>query len=313
MKQLLPTMARWGIGSFAVTAAAFAGIQLSAQAIASHNSNAPVSYAADRIELQDRQNRVVLSGNVQITQAGLNLSAARTIVNYTDAGDLKIQRIMATGGVMTPGVNPEDAHYSAEEMAAGIHEGHRFHRTCASHAQGAEGILNAVRGGVDSIEHGIFMDAECIDEMLAHGTYLVPTLAAVKNIVAFKDQGVPDYVVEKAMRVEERHRQSVVDFYRAGGRIAMGTDAGTPFNFHGANARELEYMVEIGISAADALTISTGNGADLMQNAAIGEIAAGKAADLLIVEGDPLADILMVADPVNHRQVVKNGVTVPPA
>ena len=221
-------------------------------------------------------------------------------------------KIMATGGVMTPGVNPEDAHYSAEEMAAGIHEGHRFHRTCASHAQGAEGILNAVRGGVDSIEHGIFMDAECIDEMLAHGTYLVPTLAAVKNIVAFKDQGVPDYVVEKAMRVEERHRQSVVDFYRAGGRIAMGTDAGTPFNFHGANARELEYMVEIGISAADALTISTGNGADLMQNAAIGEIAAGKAADLLIVEGDPLGDILMVADPVNHRQVVKNGVTVPP-
>ena len=105
----------------------------------------------------------------------------------------------------------------------------------------------------------------------------------------------------------------MVDFYRAGGRIAMGTDAGTPFNFHGANARELEYMVEIGISAADALTISTGNGADLMQNAAIGEIAAGKAADLLIVEGDPLADILMVADPVNHRQVVKNGVTVPPA
>jgi len=99
MKQLLPTMARWGIGSFAVTAAAFAGIQLSAQAIASHNSNAPVSYAADRIELQDRQNRVVLSGNVKITQAGLNLSAARTIVNYTDAGDLKIQRIMATGGV----------------------------------------------------------------------------------------------------------------------------------------------------------------------------------------------------------------------
>ncbi len=99
MKPLLPTIARWGIGSFAVTAAAFAGIQLSAQAIAGHNSNAPVSYAADRIELQDRQNRVVLSGNVKITQAGLNLDAARTIVNYTDAGSLKIQRIMATGGV----------------------------------------------------------------------------------------------------------------------------------------------------------------------------------------------------------------------
>ena len=220
-------------------------------------------------------------------------------------------KIMATGGVMTPGVNLNAV--LDEEMAPASTRGIASTACLRQSCAGAEGILNAVRGGVDSIEHGIFMDAECIDEMLAHGTYLVPTLAAVKNIVAFKDQGVPDYVVEKAMRVEERHQQSMIDFYRAGGRIAMGTDAGTPFNFHGANARELEYMVEIGISAADALTISTGNGADLMQNAAIGEIAAGKAADLLIVEGDPLADILMVADPVNHRQVVKNGVIVPPA
>ena len=99
MKQHLSTSARWGIAGFALTLAAFGGIQLSAQAIAGHNSNAPVSYAADRIELQDRQNRVVLSGDVQITQAGLTLNAARTIVNYSDAGSLSIQRIMATGGV----------------------------------------------------------------------------------------------------------------------------------------------------------------------------------------------------------------------
>ena len=109
---------------------------------------------------------------------------------------------------------------------------------------------------------------------------------------------------------------------QACGPTRVGVDAGSipitdalichsSFNYR-ATARELEYMVEIGISAADALTISTGNGADLMQNAAIGEIAAGKAADLLIVKGDPLADILMVADPVNHRQVIKNGITVPP-
>ncbi|MBX7528094.1 LptA/OstA family protein [Qipengyuania vesicularis] len=99
MKKHLPTMARSALFGFALTAAALGGIQLSAQAIAGHNSNAPVSYAADRIELQDNQNRVVLSGNVRITQAGLNLNAARTIVNYSDAGTLRIQRIMATGGV----------------------------------------------------------------------------------------------------------------------------------------------------------------------------------------------------------------------
>ena len=99
MKSHFPTMAKSAAAGFALTLAALAGMQLSAQAIAGHNSNAPVSYAADRIELQDRQNRVVLSGNVQITQAGLNLNAARTIVNYSDAGSLSIQRIMATGGV----------------------------------------------------------------------------------------------------------------------------------------------------------------------------------------------------------------------
>lgn len=220
-------------------------------------------------------------------------------------------KIMATGGVMTPGVNPEDAHYTAEEMAAGISEGHRFHRTCASHAQGSEGILNAVRGGIDSIEHGIFMTDECVEEMTARGTYLVPTLAAVKNILAHRDQGVPAYAVEKCERVTVEHVKSIRMFYEAGGKIAMGTDAGTPYNRHGENALELEYMVEdTGISPMDAITISTRNGADLMRLADRGTIAEGKAADLLIVDGDPLADITMVARRANHRLVVKNGIAV---
>lgn len=101
MRQHLPTMARSAIAGFALTIAAVGGIQLSAQAIASHNSNAPVSFAANRIELQDKQNRVVLSGNVQIAQADLRLNAASTVINYSDAGgQLDIQRIMGTGGVV---------------------------------------------------------------------------------------------------------------------------------------------------------------------------------------------------------------------
>lgn len=99
MTRYLPRMVKSALIGFAGTAAAMAGIHLNAQAIAGHNSNAPVSYAADRIELQDRSNRVVLSGNVQIDQSGLRLTAARTLVNYSDAGSLSIQRIMATGGV----------------------------------------------------------------------------------------------------------------------------------------------------------------------------------------------------------------------
>ena len=97
---LAKTAARWALGGFAATIALMAGIQSNAQAIASHNSNAPVDFAANRIELQDRADRVVLSGNVVIEQAGLRLTAARTLVNYSDAGSLSIQRIMATGGVV---------------------------------------------------------------------------------------------------------------------------------------------------------------------------------------------------------------------
>lgn len=221
-------------------------------------------------------------------------------------------KIMATGGVMTPGVNPEDAHYSPEEMAAGIAEGHRFHKPCASHAQGTEGILNAVRGGIDSIEHGIFMNEHCIEEMLDRGTYLVPTLAALANILEGAEK-VPPYVIEKARRVAEAQRGSFKQFYDAGGRIAMGTDAGTPFNRHGDNAQELRHMVELGVSPMDAITFSTANGADLNRLADHGRVKQGALADLLVVEGNPLEDIARVADRTHHRLVVKRGQAVPPA
>jgi imidazolonepropionase-like amidohydrolase len=216
-------------------------------------------------------------------------------------------KIMATGGVMTRGVDPEDAHYSAEEMAAGIAEGHRFHKPCASHAQGTEGILNAVRGGIDSIEHGIFMSEKCVEEMLERGTYLVPTLAALKNILAAGDQGIPDYVLEKAERVSETHQHSVKMFYAAGGRIAMGTDAGTPFNHHGDNAQELRYMVDMGITPMDAIRFSTANAADLMRLEKTGRVQAGAVADLLVVDGDPLENIDAVADSTHHRLIIKRG------
>lgn len=219
-------------------------------------------------------------------------------------------KLMATGGVMTPGVNPEDAHYSAEEIAAGIAEATRFHRTTASHAQGAAGILNATLGGVTSIEHGIFMDEECCKAMLERGTYLVPTLAALANILENASKGIPDYVVEKAQRCAEAHRKSINMFYKAGGKIALGTDAGTPFNKHGENAQELRHMVENGIAPIDALHFGTSAAADLLRLDDRGSIAEGLAADLLIVNGDPSEDILMAADKTNHRAVVKNGTLI---
>ncbi len=219
-------------------------------------------------------------------------------------------KIMATGGVMTPGVNPEDAHYSAEEMKAGVGEARRFHKRTASHAQGTEGILNAVRAGIHSIEHGIFMTEKCIEEMKEAGVYLVATISALKNIVANAGKGVPAYAVEKSIRVSEDHLRSIRMFHAAGGKFAMGTDAGTPFNYHGENAQELAFLTDYGLSLSEALVAATANGADLMGLDHIGRIETGKQADLLLVEGDPTQDIRMAADKANHRAVYKAGAPV---
>jgi imidazolonepropionase-like amidohydrolase len=216
-------------------------------------------------------------------------------------------KIMATGGVMTPGVNPEDAHYSAEEMRAGVSEARRFHKRAASHAHGTEGILNAVRAGIHSIEHGTFMSEKCVEEMIEAGVYLVATISALKNIVANADKGVPAYAVEKSLRVSEHHLTSVRMFHAAGGKFAMGTDAGTPFNRHGENTQELAYLVEYGLSPVEALVAGAGNAADLMGVSDEGAIAAGMKADLLLVDGDPTKDIHMAADKANHRAVYKAG------
>jgi len=219
-------------------------------------------------------------------------------------------KLMATGGMMTPRVNPEDAHYTEEELRIGVNEGHRFHRTCASHAQGTEGILNAVRAGMDSIEHGVFMTQECIDAMLEQGTFLVPTLSAVNNIYLNRNNGIPEFIVEKTIRARERHHQSISMFYKSGGKIAMGTDAGTPFNLHGNNSHELQFMADIGISNSDALRFSTANAANLMGLEDRGQIQEGFFADLLIVSGNPVEDISAIANQDNHLCVVKNGVQV---
>ncbi|MCP5374462.1 MAG: amidohydrolase family protein [Hyphomicrobiales bacterium] len=217
-------------------------------------------------------------------------------------------KIMATGGVMTPGVDPRDAHYSQEEMTAGVGEAKRFHKRTASHAQGMQGILHAVRAGIDSIEHGIYMDEQCQREMLEAGTYLVPTFSALASILENADRGIADYVIEKSRMVAERHKESITAYYKAGGRIAMGTDAGTPFNMHGANAHELALMVRFGaMTPKDSIIAATANAADLIGLADRGRLQEGLAADLLVVDGDPLDDVSRVADRANHRLVVKNG------
>jgi imidazolonepropionase-like amidohydrolase len=217
-------------------------------------------------------------------------------------------KLMATGAVLTPGTDIEQSHYTYEELLVGVTEAKRFSKPVASHAIGSAGILNAARAGVDSIEHGVFLTDECVVEMVRRDIVLVPTLAAITNILANLEGGrFSQEVTEKAHRVAQAHRRSVKAYHDAGGRIAMGADTGTPFNPHGQNAGELRYMVEAGMSPTAALTAATVNGAALLQLPTRGRISKGYVADLLLVEGDPTQDIEYAANRSHHRGVYKSG------
>lgn len=219
-------------------------------------------------------------------------------------------KLMATGGVLTPGVRLEHAQFTCEEMAAGAAEAKRFDKPVASHAMTPAGVLNAVRAGVDSIEHGVVLDDECIAEMLARRVVLVPTLMPFARLLAANDGGVPAWAMDKARWASERHRSSFKAYYQAGGIIAMGADTGTPFNPHGNSAMELKHMVDAGMTPIDALKAGTANAADLLRLADRGRLREGAAADLLVVAGDPTTDIDCAAVRAHHRLVVKDGTIV---
>ncbi|MDP1724331.1 MAG: amidohydrolase family protein [Alphaproteobacteria bacterium] len=214
-------------------------------------------------------------------------------------------KLMATGGVVTEGVNPEDSHFDDQELIAGVKEAHRFQKTVACHAQGSDGIKNAVLAGVDSIEHGIFLNDDSMNEMVKRGTFLVPTICALKAMLDGDE--IPDYMREKCARLEDRQKEAIISFYKAGGKLVMGTDSGTPGNHHGDNAQELQFMVEMGISPEDALIAATSNGADLMRLKDRGSIQEGYKADLLVVEGNPFNHIAKASDKNNHQIVMKDG------
>ncbi|TLS36489.1 metal-dependent hydrolase family protein [Pseudalkalibacillus caeni] len=210
-------------------------------------------------------------------------------------------KLMATGGVMTPGVDPNSPQLGEDELSCACTEASNAGKTTAAHAQGVEGIKNAIRAGITTVEHGIYLDEEAIDMMLERGTYLVPTLAAPFNIVERGlDEGIPEHAVQKAERVMGDHVKSFYKAYERGVKIAAGTDAGTPFNRHGDFVTELELMVKNGMKHEDVLQSATKVAAEAMKiDSKTGTVEEGKLADLLLVEGNPLEDISAL------RKVVK--------
>jgi imidazolonepropionase-like amidohydrolase len=196
-------------------------------------------------------------------------------------------KVATSGGVLSPRDDPRHAHFRPDELEMLVTEAAAAGRFVMAHAQAADGIKNAIRAGIRSIEHGIFLDDEGIDLMLERGTWLVPTLVAPQGVIDAAEAGVPlpPAIVDKARLVVDVHREAFAKAVQAGVRIAMGTDSGvTP---HGRNLRELGLMAAGGMSPADVLVATTRSAAELLGvDDRLGTIEVGKAADVVLVDGD---------------------------
>jgi len=213
----------------------------------------------------------------------------RAVRELVRAGANQI-KVATSGGVLSPRDDPRHGHFRDAELAVLVEEAEAAGIPVMAHAQGAPGIKAAVRAGIRSIEHGIYLDDEAIELMLERGTFFVPTLVAPMGVLEAADAGVPipASVVAKARAVVDIHRDAFRRAVAAGVRIAMGTDSGvTP---HGRNLDELALMAEGGMSPAAVLVATTRDAAVLLGMAdELGTIEPGKRADLVVVDGDPYA------------------------
>jgi imidazolonepropionase-like amidohydrolase len=203
-------------------------------------------------------------------------------------------KFMASGGVLSKGDNPQASQYTLEEMKAIVEEAHRLGRKVAAHAHGAQAILWASEAGVDSIEHGSYIDDAGIAEMKKNGTYLVPTLYLGDWFLENAERNhVPDFLLAKAKAVMPAARQNIAHAFASGVKVAFGTDAAVyP---HGMNAHEFAVMVKLGLTPLQAIQASTINAADLLGwPGKVGSLEPGAWADVIAVDGDPLKDVTIL-------------------
>ncbi len=218
-------------------------------------------------------------------------------------------KLATTGGVLSTADAPTSSQLTIEEIATAVYEAAAQEKRCMAHAQGTQGIKNALRAGVASIEHGIYLDDEAIDLMRENDAYLVPTLVApiwVAEFAAAHPDILPPVMAQKSYSVMDAHRQSFRRAVEAGINIAMGTDAGV--GAHGENGRELQLMVENGMTPLQAITASTLHAARLLHlDTQLGTLEVGKLADIILVEGDVTSDINKITKPANVKLVLKGG------
>src|SRR5215831_14642759 len=219
-------------------------------------------------------------------------------------------KLCTSGGVLSPGDAPRHATFALDEIRAAVQEAATQGRRVMAHAQAAAGIKNALRGGVSTIEHGIWIDDEALDLFVQGDHALVPTLAAPAWVVRHSEAGrIPAYAAEKGRVLTEDHRGSVRRAVAAGVPLAFGTDTGV--GPHGTNGEELLLLRELGLPPADCIRSATSIAARVLGlEGRVGTLAEGAFGDLVGVPGDPLADLGLLAHADHVRLVVKDGEVV---
>ncbi|WP_408006992.1 amidohydrolase family protein [Pseudalkalibacillus sp. A8] len=218
--------------------------------------------------------------------------AART--QLKEGADLL--KLMATGGVLTEGNEPGSTQLSEYELSCACQEAQNANKTTAAHAIGNEGIKNAIRAGVTTIEHAYLLDDEAVALMKEKGTFVVPTLIA-PTLILDHTQGIPSYMIDQVTELIEEHRISFKMARAAGIPIASGTDAGTPYNYPGLLADELALYILEGMTNLEAIQSATITAAKTIKSDHIlGSLEKGKKADIILVEGNPLENILALKE-----------------
>ena len=221
-------------------------------------------------------------------------------------------KLATSGGVLSTADAPTSSQLTIEEISTAVYEANAQEKRCMAHAQGTQGIKNAILAGVASIEHGIYLTDELIELMLQKDVWLVPTLVAPLAVIEYADAHpdiVPPMMAAKALNVVEDHKRSIRKAIEAGVKIAMGTDAGV--GRHGENGRELQLMVETGMTPMQSIRATTLNAAQLLHlDKQLGTLEEGKLADIIVVAGNVLDDISIIANPDNVKFVLKGGEAV---
>ena len=219
-------------------------------------------------------------------------------------------KLGVTGAVLVEDSVPGATHFNADEIRVAVEEAAKFGKRVAAHAHSIDGIRKAVQAGVHSIEHGTFLyqDPKLIEEMAKRGTFLIPTLKAGTDVIDGDHSKVPQWVVDKTVETQEAAEKSLLLAYKAGVPIAMGSDAGTPLNYHGENELEIYQMQRAGMKPMDALVSATSGAAKALGwEARLGSVEEGKAADLLVMDENPLDDLKKLGDKKLIRAVFQDG------